>query len=72
MHPLHFEVLPDSQKARAGGEMTRIDVLKCKICARLQFLPHEKILLGFMSKCPLCGGELDKKESIYQIEKKGV
>lgn len=50
--------------------MTRIDVLKCKICARLQFLPHEKILFGFMSKCPLCGGELEKKESIYQIENK--
>lgn len=47
--------------------MKRIDVYKCKTCARLEFLEHEKILLGFMNKCAICGGETSFKESIYQI-----
>lgn len=50
--------------------LKRIDVYRCKMCARLEFLEHEKILLGFMAKCALCGGEMEFKESIYQIENK--
>lgn len=53
----------------------RIDVYRCKTCARLEFKEHEKILLGFMKKCPFCGDEMvtSPKECIYQIEnKKGV
>lgn len=50
--------------------LKRIDVYRCKVCARLEFLEHEKILLGFMNKCALCGGEMALKESIYQIENK--
>ena len=50
----------------------RIDVYRCKTCASLEFLEHEKILLGFMKKCPYCGDEMvtSPKESIYQIENK--
>lgn len=50
--------------------LKRVDVYKCKICGRVQFLEYEKVLLGFMKKCPLCGGDFEKKESIFQVEQK--
>lgn len=45
-----------------------LDVYKCKICARQEYRPHKiTISMPFMNKCPLCGGDIVKVDTIFQL-----
>ena len=48
----------------------KIDCYKCKICRRVVFHEKQQTFMEFLEKCPFCGGDMKKDETIYMIDNK--